>query len=249
MILRQLIYYPTFGFSYVLADPEFREGVIIDPVKDRMRDYVQLFNELGLTLTAAINTHTHDDRESAHEELHDLWNCETIIGAPNNPRAYTRIVQHGDTINVGMLTLLVIHTPGHSMDSYCYYLDGAEHPVLFTGDTLLVRNVGLSDQDTSSPKHHFHSLHYVLAELPDDTIVYPGRDFKGWPMSTLREERAFNPFMIADDLDEFMALKELQQPDDIHPLLAASDNENNAAGDTGKKGPAVDLNELLPSWR
>ena len=44
MILRQLIYYPTFGFSYVLADPEFREGVIIDPVKDRMRDYVQLFN-------------------------------------------------------------------------------------------------------------------------------------------------------------------------------------------------------------
>ena len=253
MLLRQLFYYPIFGFTYVLADSEFREGILIDPVKSRLRDYVQLFNELGLTLTATLSTHTHDDRESPHEDLRSLWNCETMIGAPNDPGVYTRILQHGDTISVGMQTLYVIHTPGHTLDSYCFYLDSPDSPMLFTGDTLLVRNVGLSDQDTSNPKHHFHSLHYVLSELPEETIVYPGRDFKGWPVSTLREERAFNPYLLAQDLEEFLALKALQEPADINPLMAdrreQEEEEEFTLDHDSDKDDIVEAASQLPSWR
>lgn len=224
MIVRQLYYHPTFSYSYVLADRRAGEGVLIDPVKARMQDYVQLFNELGLTLTAAIDTHSHDDRESAQADLRALWNCETILGGPDLAADYSRIVRHGDIINVGELGLEVMHTPGHTMDSHCFYLKHADSSMVFAGDTLLVRTVGLGNQSTSNPKQHFHSLHWVLGELPDDTIVFPGRDFKGWSHSSIREEKAFNPYMQAEGLEEFLTLKARQKPADIQPLTALGDD-------------------------
>jgi glyoxylase-like metal-dependent hydrolase (beta-lactamase superfamily II) len=224
MLLRQLFYHPTFGYTYLLADDKAQEGILIDPVKARMRDYVQIFNELGLTLTAAIDTHSHEDHESAQADLRALWNCETILGGPDETADYTRIVGHGDTIDIGGLRLEVLHTPGYTMDSHCFYLRHPVNPMVFTGDTLLVRTVGLSNRATSNPKQHFHSLYWVLAELPDDTIVYPGRDFKGWPMSTIREEKAFNPYLQADNLEEFLTLKAHQKPADIRPLTAHRDD-------------------------
>ncbi|MCZ6829591.1 MAG: MBL fold metallo-hydrolase, partial [Gammaproteobacteria bacterium] len=195
MLVRQLFNHPTFSYTYLLADPLSEEAVLIDPIKEKLRDYVQLFNELGYILTAAIDTHTHDDHTSGLWALRDLWGCDTIAGTPSATPGLTHLVEDGDVIVVGALQIDVIHTPGHTQDSYSYFVDLPGKSAVFTGDTLLVRTVGLSDQPTSNPRMHYDSLMNVLAVLPERTIVYPGKDFKGWPLSTIGEEKQFNPYL------------------------------------------------------
>lgn len=251
MLVRQLFYHPTSSYTYLVADSASGDAVLIDPVKEKVQDYVQLCTELGLTAVAAIDTHYHNDRPSGSGELAELWGCEAIAGVNSDMPGLTRHVEDGDTIQVGSMQLQVLHTPGHSDDSYCYLLEHAGKSAVFTGDTLLVRSVGLSDQATSNPQTHYHSLFDVLAKLPDDTLVYPGRDFKGWPLGTIGEEKHFNPYLLAADMAAFLALKDKQKPTDIQPLAksetvaekkvestAAAADPGNSAGDNeaGKLG-------------
>ncbi len=219
MLLRQFFNHNTFSYTYVLADTDTEEAALIDPVQGKMQDYVQLCNELGVMLTTAIDTHSHDDHESALPQLRALWNCETIAGPDYPGDNISQRVEDGDTIKIGNMMLSVLHTPGHTADSCSYLLDRPGRSAVFTGDTLLVRTVGLSNQASSDPRLHYDSLHNILAELPDETIVYPGRDFKGWPMSTIREEKAFNPYMLVESMDEFLELKAKQRAADIAPTL------------------------------
>ena len=228
MLVRQLFNHPTFSYTYLLADPMSGEAVLIDPIKGKLRDYVQLFNELGLTAVAAIDTHFHDDHISGLGVLSDLWGCAAIAGAPNDMQGLTRTVEDGDTIQIGGLQLKAIHTPGHTEDSYCFHTEQPGKSGIFTGDTLLVRTVGLSNQATSNPRLHYDSLFNVLAELPEETIVYPGRDFKGWPLSTISEEKAFNPYLQSGDVDEFLEKKRNQKPADIQPLIKFEEDDDEA---------------------
>jgi sulfur dioxygenase len=229
MLVRQLFNHPTFSYTYLLADPISADAVLIDPVKGKLREYVQLFNELGLTAVAAIDTHYHDDHISALNLLSDLWGCEAIAGAPNDMPGITREVEDGDIIRIGAMQLNVIHTPGHSDNSYCFQIEQPGKSAIFTGDTLLVRTVGLSNQATSNPRMHYDSLYNVLATLPDTTLVYPGRDFKGWPLSTIGEEKAFNPYLQAPNMEAFLQLKRRQKPADIIPLVKVEEEEEDTA--------------------
>jgi sulfur dioxygenase len=226
MLVRQLFNHATFSYTYLLADPMSSDAVLIDPVKGKLREYVQLFNELGLSAVAAIDTHHHDDHISALGVLHDLWGCDTIVGAPNDMPGLTRQVKDGDTIQIGGLQLQVIHTPGHSDDSYCFHIDQPGKSGIFTGDTLLVRTLGLSNQGTSNMRMHYDSLFNVLAKLPDSTLIYPGRDFKGWPLSTIGEEKEFNPYLQATDVNQFIDLKMNQKPADIVPLMKLKERDD-----------------------
>lgn len=226
MLVRQLFNHPTFSYTYLLADPISSDAVLIDPVKGRLREYVALFNELGLTAVAAIDTHYHDDHISAVGVLRELWGCDAIAGAPNDMPGLSRQVEDGDVIRIGAMQLTVIHTPGHTDDSYCFHIEQPGKSAIFTGDTLLVRTVGLSNQATSNPRLHYDSLVNVLGQLPDDTLVYPGRDFKGWPLSTIEEEKNFNPYMQATDINDFLQLKKQQRPADIVPLVKVEDEDD-----------------------
>jgi sulfur dioxygenase len=230
MLVRQLFNHSTFSYTYMVADPMSHEAALIDPVKEKVRDYVQLFNELGLSAVAAIDTHSHDDHTSAVSVLAQLWGCEAIAGAPNDMPGLTRKVKDSDTISIGNMQLKVIHTPGHTDDSYCYRLDQPGKRLVFTGDTLLMRTVGLSNQDTSNPRLHYDSLFNVLANLVDETVVYPGRDYKGWSLSTIGEEKLFNPYLQAKDMDAFLELKARQKPADIQPLMKRDEAAAKATG-------------------
>lgn len=247
MLVRQLFYHPTFSYTYLLADPTSKEAVLIDPVKSKLRSYVQLFNELGLTAVAAIDTHYHDDRVTGLAVLRDLWGCESIAGAPNDMPGLTKIVQDGDIIRIGGLQLNVIHTPGHSDDSYCFLIEQPGKSAIFTGDTLLVRTVGLSNQATSDPTMHYDSLMNVLAKLPDSTLVYPGRDFKGWPMSTIGEEKNFNPYLNTANLSKFLALKAKQQPAEIQALMKVEDDQDEEIELTATPGSAAAFGAAPPT--
>ncbi len=264
MLLRQLFNHPTFGYTYVLADPETMDAALIDPVKEKMRDYVTLFNEFGLHLTVAIETHSHDDHTSALGALRDLWHCKTVAGRKGYD--VDRQVRDGETVSVGKMKLTALHTPGHTTDSFCFLIERPDKRAVFTGDTLLVRTVGLSNQRDSNPRLHYDSLVNVLAKLPPDTIVYPGRDFKGWPLSTIREELSFNPYLLTGSLQEFLDLKERQQAADIKPLVAFTDEDEvepltaevTQPGDfylPGERGlrsvdnSVKDLEKRITSWR
>lgn len=226
MLVRQLFNHHTFSYTYLLADPISSDAVLIDPVKGRLREYVALFSELGLTAIAAIDTHYHDDHISALGVLHELWGCDAIAGAPNDMPGLTRQVEDGDIIRIGDMQLHVIHTPGHTDDSYCFHIEQPGKAAIFTGDTLLARTVGLSNQATSNPRMHYDSLVNVLGQLPESTLVYPGRDFKGWPLSTIGEEKSFNPYLQAADVNEFLELKKSQKPADIAPLVKVEEDED-----------------------
>ena len=103
MLLRQLFNHACYSYTYLVADPLVQEAVLIDPIKSKLRDYVQLFSELGYTITAAIDTHSHDDRVSGLSVLRDLWGCETIRGAPCSDSSITRVIEDGDIIKVGRI--------------------------------------------------------------------------------------------------------------------------------------------------
>jgi hypothetical protein len=137
----------------------------------------------------------------------------------------TELVEDGDSIQIGAMQLTVMHTPGHTDDSYCFLVEQPGKSAVFTGDTLLVRTVGLSDQATSDPRMHYDSLMNVLAKLPDNTIVYPGKDFKGWPMSTIGEEKEFNPYLNTTDINEFVEKKRNQKAADIRPIEKYAEQE------------------------
>jgi glyoxylase-like metal-dependent hydrolase (beta-lactamase superfamily II) len=238
MLVRQLFNHANFSYTYLLADPLSEEAVLIDPIKEKLRDYVQLFNELGYILTAAIDTHTHDDSTSGLWALRDLWGCDTIAGTPSQTPGLTHVVEDGDVIVVGALQIDVIHTPGHTDDSYCFFVEEPGKSALFTGDTLLVRTVGLSDQPTSNKRMHYDSLINVLAVLPERTLIYPGKDFKGWPLSTIGEEKQFNPYLNAGSVEQFLALKEVQKRADIKPTEVYDEDE--AAAATGSSTTTAD---------
>lgn len=159
MLLRQLFNHATFSYTYMLADPLSEEAVLIDPLKDKLRDYVQLFNELGYSLTAAIDTHYHDDYVTGLPALRELWGCETIAGAPNDMPGITKLVEDGDSIQIGAMQLKVLYTPGHTDDSYSFLIEQPGKSAVFTGDALLVRTAGLSNQATSDPRMPLRQPH------------------------------------------------------------------------------------------
>lgn len=222
MYVRQLFNHATFSYTYLVVDPVAAVGALIDPVKGKLRDYVQLSNEMGIAITTAIDTHSHDDRVSGLIVLRDLWGTQTVAFPPYDEPKIDRLLADGDIIQVGSIDLRVMHTPGHTENSCCLYLSHGEKMV-FTGDTLLVRTVGLSDQPSSNLRNQYSSLKDVLMTLPDETVVYPGRDFKGWPQSTIGEERQFNPYLQAASLDDFLLLKGEQQPADVQALIKVED--------------------------
>ena len=100
----------------------------------------------------------------------------------------------------GGISLQVLYTPGHTDDSYSFLLNDR----MFTGDTLLIRGTGRTDFQNGDPVAQYNSLFNKLLKLPEDTLVYPGHDYKGDTVSTIAEERAFNPRLQVASLDEYV---------------------------------------------
>ena len=108
-------------------------------------------------------------------------------------------VRDGDRIDVGDISLTVLHTPGHTSDSCCFVMDDR----VFTGDTLLIRGTGRTDFQQGDAHTAYASLFEKLMTLPDETLVYPGHDYKGDSVSTIAEERAHNPRLQVASADQY----------------------------------------------
>jgi glyoxylase-like metal-dependent hydrolase (beta-lactamase superfamily II)/rhodanese-related sulfurtransferase len=202
MIFRQLYHLESGTYTYLLASRPGGEALIIDPVLERVERYLQLLRELDLRLVKALDTHVHADHISGIGALRDRTRCVTVMGRESPIDVVSMRVVDGDPIEIEGLRLTALYTPGHTVDSYCYVMADR----VFTGDTLLIRGTGRTDFQSGSAHAQYASIFNKLLRLPDDTLVYPGHDYKGDTVSTIAEERAFNPRLGVKSEGEYVTL-------------------------------------------
>lgn len=213
MLFRQLFERESSTYTYLLASRRGGEALLIDPVKEEVGKYLQLIRELDLRLVFAIDTHVHADHVTGLGQLRETTSCTTIMGAQSKAECVSRKVSDGELIELDGLAVRALYTPGHTDDSYSFLMDDR----VFTGDTLLIRGTGRTDFQNGDARAQYQSLFGRLLRLPDDTLVYPGHDYKGWTVSTIGEEKAHNPRLQVGSEQAYVELMQgLRLP---HPKL------------------------------
>lgn len=209
-------------WTYLVIDNTSNQAVLIDPVLENWERDLQFINSMHLQLVATIETHMHADHITAAGELREKTGCENY--APNLAGATcaTKLLKDNDQFQIGKLDFLVLHTPGHTPCSISLVLNGK---YVFTGDTLLVRGCGRTDFQGGSAESLYHSITNKLFQLPDETIVFPGHDYKGFVSSSIGEEKKWNPRIANRTLQEFKSIMDnlnLPEPKKIHEAVPAN---------------------------
>ncbi len=202
MLFRQLFDSVSGTYSYLLASRAGGEALILDPVLEKVDRYCQLLRELDLRLVKAVDTHLHADHVTGLGELRDRTHCVTIMGEQSKADVVAMRVAEGDKVTIEGLTLDVIYTPGHTDDSYSFLMGDR----VFTGDTLLIRGTGRTDFQNGSARAQYDSIFNRLLKLPDETLVFPAHDYKGDTVSTIGEEKRFNPRLQVRSVEEYVEL-------------------------------------------
>lgn len=201
MLFRQLFDGDTGTYTYLLADEDTREAVIVDSVREQVARDAELVTELGLTLLWALETHVHADHVTAAGVLRERTGATTVWGKLG-ARCADRHVGDGDVVQIGSIAIHVLETPGHTDDSVSYHVADR----VLTGDALFVRGTGRTDFQNGDPRQLFQSITEKLFTLPDATFVYPGHDYRGFGVSTIGEEKRHNPRLAGRSADEFVAI-------------------------------------------
>src|SRR5438270_486782 len=202
MIFRQLFDGVSGTYTYLLASRRGGEALIIDPVLEKVDRYLQLVNELDLRLVKAVDTHLHADHITGLGALRDRTQCITVMGEHSKVDVVSMRLADGDKLQIEGISLDVLYTPGHTDDSYSFLLPDR----VFTGDTLLIRGTGRTDFQNGDSRAQFESIFGRLLRLPDETMVYPAHDYKGDTVSTIGEEKRFNPRLQVKSIEEYVDL-------------------------------------------
>ncbi len=206
MIFRQLFEPVSSTYTYLLASARGREALIIDPVKEKLADYLRLIEELDLKLVRAIDTHTHADHITALGDLRERSGCITVMGEFTRAACVSQSIREGEIIDVDGLRLQALYTPGHTDESFSFVLDPARPRAVFTGDVLLIRGSGRTDFQGGDPHKSWDSIVNKLFRLPDEVTLYPGHDYKGWTASSIGEERRHNPRLAGKSEADYVAI-------------------------------------------
>jgi sulfur dioxygenase len=224
MLFRQLFEPETSTYTYLLADEQSREAVLIDGVRETFERDTQLIDELGLKLTYALDTHVHADHVTSAGMLRERYGLKTCVSAQGGAPCADVLLNNGDTIRFGRFVLEARTTPGHT-NGCITYVEASER-LAFTGDALLIRGCGRTDFQQGDSHKLYRSVHDQIFSLPDDTRIYPGHDYKGRTMSTVGEEKAHNPRLrtsISEDgFVEIMAGLKLAYPKKIDEAVPAN---------------------------
>ena len=176
--------------TYIVADCDSGEAVIIDAIIENVERDLKTIKELGLTLTFAIETHIHADHITSASMIKDRTGARIVYGGgvEGLVTGADMFLHDGQELRFGNTTMQTRATPGHTDSCTSYVLPGA----VFTGDSILIRGNGRTDFQGGSAEKLFDSVRKKLFALPDDTIVYPGHDYTGKVSSTIGEEKKFN---------------------------------------------------------
>jgi sulfur dioxygenase len=202
MIFRQLFEPVSCTYSYLIASRRGGEALIIDPVLEKVDRYLQLMRELDVHLVKAVDTHLHADHITGLGALRDRTHCITVMGEQSSVDVVSMRIADGDKLQIEGVSMDVMYTPGHTDDSYSFMMQDR----VFTGDTLMIRGTGRTDFQNGDPRAQYESLFGRLLRLPDTTMVFPAHDYKGDTVSTIGEEKAFNPRLQVKSVEEYAAL-------------------------------------------
>ncbi|MCB9703749.1 MAG: MBL fold metallo-hydrolase [Myxococcales bacterium] len=191
MLFRQLFDPESATYTYLLADSESREAVIIDPVRDQVERDALLIEELGLKLIHVLETHVHADHVTSAGILRRRFGAKTATSHHGGPACADHLLHHEDVIKFGKHALEVRETPGHTDGCLTYVT--ADRSMAFTGDALLIRGCGRTDFQQGDAHKLYHSVHDQIFSLPDAALLYPAHDYKGRTVTSVAEEKAFNP--------------------------------------------------------
>lgn len=192
LIFRQLFDQDSSTYTYLLADPDSREAVLIDPVFEQHSRDRALIEELGLNLLYTLDTHCHADHVTGAWLLQQTAGSKIGISGRYGDmvQGADRLLDHGDVIQFGDRSLEVRATPGHTDGCITYVLD--DHSMAFTGDCLLIRGAGRCDFQQGNAAVMYRSIKDQIFSLPDDCTIYPGHDYSGRTASTVAEEKQYN---------------------------------------------------------
>lgn len=189
LLFQQLFEPESSTYTYLLADKNTRQAILIDSVIETVERDLKLIAELDLNLLYAVDTHIHADHITASGEIKKRMSAKIALPAKAGVECADVYLKEGDILQFGQFSLSVIETPGHTHESLSFFCE----MMVFTGDALLIRGCGRTDFQSGSSEQLYHSVTQKLFKLPPETIVYPAHDYRGFTSSTIEQEIKLNP--------------------------------------------------------
>jgi len=203
VIFRQLFEHETSTYTYLMGCPRTRRAVLIDPVASDVDHYIQLLQDLGLALRYTLETHVHADHITGSGLLREQLGSKSVVHRDAGAMCADLLVTDGIVLEVGDLAFEVRHTPGHTNGCVSYVMSDR----VFTGDALLIGGSGRTDFQQGDAGQLYDSITGRLFTLPGDTLVYPGHDYQGNTVSTIKQEITKNARLGGGkSRDEFIAI-------------------------------------------
>ena len=204
------------NFVYAVGDRRTGECVLVDPAY-AVKELVDLVGADGMTVTGALATHYHPDHVGGSMMGHSIEGISELLEHVDCPIhvqhdevewvtkstkvSADHLVGHdsGDVLTVGGIDISLVHTPGHTPGSQCFFVDGR----LVSGDTLFLDGCGRTDLAGADPDAMYESLTQRLAAVPDETILYPGHMYSAEPHASMGETRRHNYVFRIQSLDQW----------------------------------------------
>lgn len=258
MIFRQLFDLQSSTYTYLLADEQTRQALLIDPVFEQFERDRALIRELELRLQFTLDTHVHADHVTAAWRFREALGSRIVLSKHGGASGVDVAVDHGDEVAVGSVRLSVRATPGHT--NGCVTFVSAGEAMAFTGDALLIRGAGRTDFQQGSAVALYRSITQQIFTLSDECLLYPAHDYSGRTVTTVAEEKRWNPRVGGEanegDFVGYMTNLGLPHPKQIDFAVPANLKCGRPDGvlrdDAPKWGPAIHTFagglEIEPTW-
>jgi len=246
MIFRQLFDTVSSTYTYLLGCEETSEAIIIDPVFEQFNRDSALIRELKLNIRYVLDTHVHADHVTSAWLMKKAFGATIVLSRRYNAEGTDLMVDHGDVIAFGNHALEVRATPGHTNGCVTYITTDCQ--MAFTGDSLMIRGAGRTDFQSGDVHALWDSIRDQIFSLPDDCLLYPGHDYQGRTVTTVAEEKRFNPRIGGDAREEDFAgfMNNLGLP---HPKqLAVAVPANMQCGKPQENSLADNGIPAVPDW-
>ena len=224
LVFRQLFDPTSSTYAYLLGCSASKEAVLIDSVFEQVRRDAALIDELGLKLVCTLETHVHADHVTGAWLLKRRFGSEIALSAESGASGADRLLKDGDRVVFGRRSLEVRATPGHTNGCVTYVLD--DETMAFTGDCVLIRGSGRTDFQQGNAHALYRSVRARIFSLPDGCLLYPAHDYRGLTVTSVAEEKCFNPRLGGEvgeaDYVGYMKSLDLPHPKKIDEAVPAN---------------------------